>query len=117
MFTYRVRPIVEYACTVWHTRLTKNKLNLNYLKSIQKWSMNIIKANMKYTETLTLFKATTLHERRTQLYQKFFQCVLNPKHKLHYLLGYARNVSIELRKPKLFPRSNAKTNQFKDSLV
>ncbi len=58
--------------------------------------MNIIKRN---TETLTLFKATTLHERRTQLCQRFFQSILNPKHKLHYLLGDGRNISIELRKP------------------
>ncbi len=35
--------------------------------------MNIIKPNMKYTETLTLFKVTTLHERKTQMCQRFFQ--------------------------------------------
>ncbi len=79
--------------------------------------MNIIKPNMKYTETLTLFKATILHEKRTQLCQRFFQCILNPTHKLHYLLGDAQNVSIEPRKPKIFPRPKAKTNRFKDSLV
>ncbi len=54
--------------------------------------MNIIKPNMKYTETLTLFKATTIHERRTQLYQRFFKGILNPKHKLLYLLGDIRNI-------------------------
>ncbi len=48
--------------------------------------MNIIKPNMKYTETLILFKAT-LHKRRTQLCQRFFQGIRNPRHKLHYLLG------------------------------
>ncbi len=96
-FTYRIRPIVEYACPVSPTRLTKNQSKL--LESIQKWVMNIIKLNMKYTETLTLFKATTLDERRTQLYERFFQGILNPKHKLYYLLGDARYVSIELRKP------------------
>ncbi len=77
--------------------------------------MNIIKPNMKYTETDTLFKATTLHERRTQLCQRFVQGILNPQHQLHYLLEDARNVSIELRK--YFPRAKAKTNRFKDSLV
>ncbi len=80
------------------------------LESIQKRAMNIIKTNMKYTETLTFFKATTIHERSTQLCQRFFQGILKPKHKLHYLLGYARNVSIELRKPKIFPIPKAKTN-------
>ncbi len=58
-FTYRNRPIVEYACPVWHTRLIKKQSKL--LESIQKRAMNIIKPNMKYTETLTFFKATTLH--------------------------------------------------------
>ncbi len=70
--------------------------------------MNIIKHNMKYTETLTFFKATTLHQRRTQLCQRFFKGILNPKHKLHYLLVDARNVSIELRKPKIFPTAKSK---------
>ncbi len=111
----RIRPIVEYACPVWHTRLTKKQSKL--LESIQKWAVNILKPNMKYTEPLTLFKATTLHERRTQLCRRFFQGILNPKHKLHYLLGDAKNVSIELRKPKIFPRPKAKTNRFKNSLV
>ncbi len=77
----------------------------------------IIKSNMKYTETLTLFKVTTLHERKTQLRQKFFQGILNPKHKLYFLLGDVRNVLIELRKPNIFLTPKAKTNQFKDSLV
>ncbi len=99
IFTYRIRPKVEYDCPVWHTRLTEKQSKL--LESIQKWAMNIIKPNTKYTETLTLFKATTLHESRTHLCQRFFQGILNPKHKLHYLLGDARNVSIELRKPKI----------------
>ncbi len=65
MFIYRIRPIVEYACPVWQTSLTKNQSKL--LESIQKQAMNIIKPNMKYTETLTLLKDTILHERRTQM--------------------------------------------------
>ncbi len=82
----------------WHTRLTKNQSKL--LESIQKQAIDIIKPNMKYTETLTLFKATTLlHERRTQLC-RFYQGILIPKYKPHYLfIADARNVSIELRKP------------------
>ncbi len=115
IFTYRIRPTVEYAYPIWHTRLTKNQSKL--LESIQKQTMNIIKPNMKYTETITLFKATSLHERRTELCQRFFQGILNPKHKLHYLLEDARNISIELRKPNIFPRPKAITNRFSDSLV
>jgi hypothetical protein len=115
IFTYRIRPIIEYAFPVWHTRLTKGQSKL--LESIQKHAMNIINPNMKYTETLTLFNITTLHKRRTQLCKTFFQRMLSPKHKLHYLLADARNVSVELRKPKRFPRPKAKTNRFKDSLV
>ncbi len=76
-----------------------------------------MKPNIKYTETFTLFNSTALHERRTQLCQRFFQCFLNPTHKLHYLEGDGRNVSIELRKPKIFSRPKAKTNRLKDSLV
>ncbi len=114
IFRYRIRPIVEYACPIWHPRLTTNQSKL--LESIQKQAMNIIKPNMTYIETLTLFKATA-HERRTQLCQRFFQGILNPKHKVHCLLGDARNVSIELIKPKIFPRPKAKPNWFKDSLV
>ncbi len=110
-----IRPIVEYACPVWHTRLTKKQSKL--LESLQKRAMNIIKPNMKYTEPLTFFKATILHERRAQLCQRFFQGILNPKHKLHFLLGDARNVLIELRKQKIFPIPKAKTNRFEDSLV
>ena len=115
IFTHRIRPIIEYACPVWHTMLTNWQSKL--LESIQKHAMNIIKPNMKYNETLTLFNVTTLHKRRTELCQRFFQSMLNPQHKLHYLLADARNVSVELRKPKKFPRPKTKTNRFKDSLV
>ncbi len=82
IFIYRIRPLVEYACPVWHTRLTTNQSKL--LESIQKWTMNIIKPNMKYTVTLIFFKATIHYEKRTQLCQRFFHGTLNPKHKLHY---------------------------------
>ncbi len=42
IFTYRIRSIVEYACPVWHTKLTKNQSK--YLETIQKRAMNIIKS-------------------------------------------------------------------------
>ncbi len=48
-----IRPIAEYACPILHTRLIKNQSKL--LVSIQKRAMNIIKPNMKYTETLAFF--------------------------------------------------------------
>ncbi len=68
-------------------------------------AMNFIKPNMKYTETLTFFKATTLHEMRTHLCQRYLQGILSLKHKLHYLLVDARIVLIDLRKPKIKTQS------------
>ncbi len=68
---------------------------------------------MEYTEILTLFNATTLHESRTQLCQRFFQGILNTKHKLHYLLGDARNVLIEFRKPNIIYSPKAKITHLK----
>ncbi len=33
IFTYRIRPIVEYACPVWHTRLTKKLFLITWINS------------------------------------------------------------------------------------
>ncbi len=43
IFTYKIMPIVEYACHVWHTMLTKIQSTL--FESIPKWDMNITKPN------------------------------------------------------------------------
>ena len=85
VYIQRIHPIIEYACPVWHTCLTKGQSDL--LETIQKRALNIIKPNLKYDEARDLFKLPLLSDRRTDLSKNFFKGMLKEDHKLHHLLG------------------------------
>ena len=57
-----VRPVLEYACPVWHTNLTKY-LSDN-IEMIQKRALKSIFPNKGYDDILCDLGMCTLHERR-----------------------------------------------------
>ena len=62
IYTTIIRPILEYACQVWHTRLT---IEQSYqIEQVQKRVMRILFHNIPYEEALKLSGLLTLKERR-----------------------------------------------------
>ena len=57
-----VRPILDYACPVWHSSLSISLSD--QIEHIQKRALKIILPNMSYQESLNMLKLPTLTERR-----------------------------------------------------
>ena len=110
-----VRPVMEYACPVWATSLTKEQQDT--LESIQKRALHIICPSSSYNESLEYFNLPTLRERRNLLCKRFFDDMKKDNHKLHDLLPMARNASYKLRNACTLTRPKCKTNRYKNSFI
>ena len=77
VFQTYIRPILEYACAVWHPALTKQQSH--QLERIQKRSCKIILGNnyQDYQSALQELNITSPADRRENLILKFGQQVLN----------------------------------------
>jgi len=69
-----IRPVLEYACPVWHSGLTIE--HRNRIEAIQKRVCRIIFGASDYLDFCITNGYSTLHERRDLLSRQFFsQCV------------------------------------------
>ena len=68
-----IRPVLEYACPVWHSMLTK-KLS-STIESQQIRAMRIIYGDVQYDEVLVTAGIPTLHNRREKLTCNFFRSI------------------------------------------
>ena len=64
-----IRPVLEYACPVWHTSLPK--FLTDELEHIQKRALKIIVPHLPYSESLIDLMLPTLEERRELLCRSF----------------------------------------------
>ena len=77
-YTSVVRPVLEYACPVWHSSLTAGQHET--LESLQKRTMRIIFNHDDYTISLIIAGIDNLETRREHLTEQFFlRNVLNEK--------------------------------------
>ena len=89
-----VRPVLEYACHVWHTNLPKYifdsiELQTSALKSIF--------PGKSYNDILNDIVPRTRRERRDVLCMKYFTEIQGSAHKLNCLLPVPRNIEYDLR--------------------
>jgi len=112
-----IRPVLEYACVVWHSSLTKGQTA--QLESIQRRAIKIIHNNDKNLVSQTLDKLSSLADRRDELCRLFFNKLVHPDSCLHELLPEKRNcdVTIKLRHAKKFILPRTRTERFKKSAV
>ena len=89
-----VRPVLEYACPVWHTNLPKY-LSEN-IEMIQKRALKSIFPNKGYDDILYDLGMCTLHERRNVICEQYFKNMQGNSHKLHHLLPEEREREREL---------------------
>ena len=110
-----VRPVVEYACPVWHTNLPIY-LSDN-IEMIQKRAVGAIFPGMSYVDILNHINLSTLKERRDYLCKKYFRNMLAPSHKVNCLLPEKRHVEYDLRRGNMYPLPVTRTNRFSNSLI
>jgi len=88
-----IRPVLEYACPVWHSSLTA--VQTKALESLQHRALRIIYEDSDYTMSLIRARFDTLESRREQLIERFFKHSVLPETLcLHYLLPDKRDVSV-----------------------
>jgi len=98
-YTTMIRPVLEYACVVWHHGLTKAQSDR--LEALQKRAVRIIHGravyNMAYEDMLALSHLEYLSHRRTALGKSFFKKAIQPTSCLHHLLPPSRTLELTSR--------------------
>ena len=94
-----VRPVVEYACPVWHTNLPQY-LSDN-IEVIQKRALKCIFPGLGYAEIFRRVNLDTLNVRRDSISQKHFDNIKVGIHILNYLLPDKRHIEYNIRQSKL----------------
>ncbi len=113
-YTTCIRPIMEYACPVYHNSLP-NYLS-DELESLQKRAMRIIFPFVSYFEALELAKLETAYNRRqTQTTNLFQEISHNPEHKLYRFLPKLNKCNFKLRNTRKFHVPVCKTNRLQNS--
>ena len=83
-----VRPVLEYACPVWHTNLP------HYLSDNIKVIKKGITMYFPYARTLRRVNLDTLNVRRDSICQQYFDKIKVGTHRLNYLLSYKKTYRI-----------------------
>jgi hypothetical protein len=110
-----VRPIVEYACPVWHSSLTVSLCN--ELEQIQRRATKIILPCFSYSERLSNLDLPTLRERRVDLCRRFYKSVLRPEDRIHDILPPPVDNMYSFRRPRTLPLFKCRTNRFQNSFL
>ena len=108
-----IRPILEYACPVFHNSLSSYLSN--DLEMIQKRALRIIQPWIPYIDTLSLTGLQHLSTRREKITNKLFQDIMmDENHKLHGFLPPRNTCVTDLRAKHKF-NANFRTDRFKNS--
>ena len=118
-YTTIIRPVLEYACPVWHSSLTAAQSRA--LESIQRRAMRIIYADDDdYTLLLIFAGLDTLESRRAQLTERFYKRSVLPESScLHCLLPDRRDASVtsRLRHARTFEPLITRTVKYRNSFI
>ena len=83
-----IRPVVEYACPVWHTNL--NRHLTESVETVQKRALKCIYPGNEYADILCLTNLHCLKEIRASLCKKYFPKIMETTHRLNCLLPRQR---------------------------
>ena len=106
IYTSMIQSVLEYACAIWHTSLTKGQSDK--LESIQKRPLRIIFRDKSYSEALSTLCMDTLKQRREKACKNLFQDMQKSVHKLHQLLLGLKDTPYGMRSNERYPRPKAK---------
>jgi len=115
-----IRPISEYACTVWNNNLASTLSD--QLESYQKRALRIIYGDlikgMPYFNTLFLSNLESLKDHRNKISKSFFKKILSCDSCLHSLLPPERNTEVlsKLRNPTKYHIPHSRTKRYQSFL-
>ena len=115
VYTCIIRPILEYACEVWHGGLTKGQSEC--LEHVQKRAVRIALPGTGYIEALDQLSAQSLYHQREDRCKRLFKDMCKPDHKLNHLLPPLRSNIKGLRKSRMYALPKTRTERFKNSPV
>ena len=113
VYTSLVRPVLEYACQVWHPGLTKGQADM--IESVQERILKLIYPNQNYFEALSQARLESLFERREMLCERLFVAAQDPQHKLSHLMPPLRETSTRDNYPYVIPLAH--TNRYKNTFI
>ena len=110
-----VRPILEYACQVWHPGLTIEQHDL--LENIQARALKIAYPTHEYSQALKESDIPTLKARRIDLCKRLFNDMQKESHMIHDLLPMPRDNAHSTRHATKYPLPHVRTERFKKSFL
>ena len=110
-----IRPILEYACQVWHPGLTKE--NAESLERIQKRVFNLIYPDVPYSTVLETHQIESLEARRHQLCRKFFHNMSQDGSRLKNILPEESTYNHNVRHPLKYPLPSIQNKRFRKDFV
>lgn len=110
-----IRSVLEYACAVWHTSLTKSQSD--DLERVQRRCLKIIYPQLSYREALHLANIERLVDRREKIVKNIFNEIKQPGHVLGHLLTARTEHDHNTRASYLYQLPAAKTKRFSSSFI
>ena len=112
-----VRPLLEYACPIWHTMLPTYLSDK--IERVQKRAFRIIYPQVDYEDALKIAQCTRLDERHQVICGKTFQKIQDPDSKLNHLLPpfHADMHDRELRNDSHYWIPKCRTERYKNSFI
>jgi hypothetical protein len=114
VYTTIIRPVLEYACQVWHYNI--QQYLCEDIEKIQKRALRIILASQKYDEALITTNITSLRDRREKLCEHFFEKNINNEN-LKDLLPETILSGYDLRPICKYHNYVCRTERFKNSFL
>lgn len=114
VYTSLVRPVLEYACQVWHAGLTGHQTNL--IESIQERVLKMIFPGTPYEQALLLANLETLAHRRKELCERLFVACQDPQHRLFPLMPPLRE-TLSNRDPYPYHIPFARTDRYRETFI
>ena len=115
VYSYFIRPVLEYACPVWHSSLT---LSLrDEVEDIQRRAVRIIHPHLSYSQGLQELNLPTLFDRRQSLCRSFYKSNLNSESKIKDLIPKPADHKYNFRRARNLPLFRGRTKRFCNSFL
>ena len=115
MYISKIRPVLEYACPVWHPGLCG--FLTGDIEHVQMRALKIMYPNLSYIEALAVAGLEKLSQRRDTICLQFFKSMENPNHKLNHLIPKTRHCAYNLRRTRKYESIKTKTKRSDGALV
>jgi len=115
-YTTWIRPVLEYACSVFHHALPQYLSN--NIERLQKRVLRIIYPDLSHAVALVAAGISSLYERRQALSETLFdQIMRDPCHKLHDLLPSRNKSTYCIQTRGYFELPICKTLRFRNTFI